>query len=261
METAGSGASAARLALPTAALGRSDPVELSRRSDPRYDGPIQPISRAVALAYAPSGSRLRLVTRLEMESAGEPPQSLSTEGYIETRPLGRNVAVDVAIEKLLRDNEPGRGWALGFVLTPAGDVLKVDLRDEPGTVRTVQERLALRHAREKWISVAFSPFRAAQYRQGDTVQALAMTNAKGLVGRAEAKLIGSTSYEGRPAYVVALAESLSAEGPLAYEYRGYWLIDKETGLPSLGESVHRISDRASGAVRHQVYQSSRIEFR
>ena len=264
-ETAGSGASAARPALRPAALGRAaDAAELSRRSDPKFDGRVQPIARPVALAYAPTGARLRLVTRTESQSAGEAPKSFAAEGYIEAQRSGRNVAVELALEKVVQDGEPLQGWTVGFVLTPAGDVLKIDLRDEPGKVRTVQERLALRDEREKWISVVFSPFRAAQYRQGDLVQALAIADAEGPLGKIEAKLIGSTLHEGRAAYVVATAEAASAQGSgatLVYENRGYWLIDKETGLPSLGESVQRIFDRASGAIRHQAYQINRIEFR
>ena len=263
-ETVGSGASAALSGVRAAALGRADAAELSRRSDPKFDGTVQPIVRPVALTYAPTGARLRLVTRHESQTAGEAPKSVGAEGYIEAQRSGRNVAVEVAIEKMVHDGEPLEGWTVGFVLTPGGNVLKIDLREEPGKVRTVQERLALRDAREKWIAVVFSPFRAAQYRQGDIVQALAIADADGPVGKAEAKLIGSTSFEGRAAYVVAIAETFSAQAssaPAAYEHRGYWLIDKETGLPSFGESVQRITDRASGAVRHQAYQKSRIEFR
>ena len=156
-ETSGSGASAARPALRAAALGRADAAELSRRSDPKFDGTVQPIARPVALAYAPTGARLRLVTRNESETAGEAPKSVAAEGYIEAERSGRNVAVEVAIEKVVQDGEKSEGWTVGFVLTPAGNVLKVDLRDEAGKIRTVQERLALRDAREKWISVASRP--------------------------------------------------------------------------------------------------------
>lgn len=259
----GSGTSA-RSGPSAAELGRSDALRIEQRSVPVFHGAIQPVLRPISLAYAPTSSRWKLFTSEIVDAPGAASLSISTEGTIEARPLGTNVAIEMVVEKAFRDTSPEPGWRVGFVLSRAGNLVSVDLPNEPGVTRTVQERLALRHRRVQWISVVFAPFRSPAYRQGDVVQAIAIGNAQGHLGQTAARLAGSTSYEGRDAYVATIAGEFPAEiggASLTYEYKGYWLIDRETGLTSLAETLQRITDRDSGQVRQQSYQTSRIEFR